>query len=133
MLRELRKQGINNDYSRQDWNILSFIDSDGIILTENHKDFNKYLNLHLEIDKTHPCGGPSYECEIKINSVRNNINNEILELGKKHYYSSTTDGVFDFEMSDIAKLWVCVDQMRIDTITGGVPLSGWIFSKRPKY
>lgn len=90
-------------------------------------------DIHLEIDKTHPCGGPSYECEIKINSVRNNINNEILELGENHYYSSITDGSCDHQLRPTVKLWVCGYQMRIDTEAGGIPLSGWIFAKKPKY
>jgi hypothetical protein len=110
MIREFRKWKINSDYSRQDWDILSFIDGDGNIITEIDKDFNKYLNLHLEIDKTHPCGGPSYECEIKINSVRNNVNNEILKLGENTYYSSITDGSCDHqEFRPIVKLWVNSD------------------------
>lgn len=133
MIREFRKWKINSDYSRQDWNILSFIDGDGNIITENHEDFIKYLNLHLEIDKTHPCGGPSYECEVKINSVRNNVNNEILKLGENTYYSSITDGSCDQEELPIVKLWVNSDQMVINTRSGGMPLSGWIFSKKPEY
>lgn len=125
-------KGYNNgDYNRNDWTILSFI-KDGIIIDENSEEFKKWLDIHLTVDKTHACGGPSYECDVKINSVRNNLNGNIIELGKNHRFSSMLEDEdvedMSYDLGIVKRLWVCCEQMRIDTKSGGMPISNWIIS-----
>lgn len=117
------------DYKRSDWDILTFINN-GEIIDKNHADFNKWLELHLTIDKNHPCGGPSYECEIKIHSVRNNLNSNILILGENHGLTSRIGSEKPVNYGPITRLWVCLEQMRVDEKSGGVPISNWLFNTK---
>ena len=115
------------DYKRSDWTILSFIDN-GKIIDENDINFKKWLDIHLTVDKTHACGGPSYECLTQIHSVKNNLNNNILTLGNKWGVTSRIGTEPPHAYHKITQLWVCMEQMRVDDIHCGMPISNWLFN-----
>lgn len=116
---------MNHNYLRSDWDVISFTNKEGTVVTEG-PDFDRAMEFHLDETKT---WNEKISYDMQIFSVNNNIRNEVFSIGD---IATLTNDKSPYEeirtlptrnLGKITYLWTSFEQMRIDVGNGGYPMS----------